>query len=821
MADNADDGVDLHDTRYRHNFRAKLGGPRQMADAPNMNESLIGRSVPRSEVGRLITGRGRYTDDIVVANAGHVAFLRSPHAHAHIKSIDVAAAKSAPGVVAVITADDLAPVCKPWQTRLALIKHHVSPPQFPLAGKEVCWQGEAVAAVVAETRAQAEDAVTLIRIQWLELSAVATLDTAASPNAGRTNSAMANNLGLDHAFAAGDTDAACRDAAAVVEHDFVFARQTGVTLEGRAIVAEFDPRLRQLTIHHSHQVPHQMRDIFAAQLDLPLAQVRVIAPDVGGAFGMKLSAYPDELAVAAIAVLLMRPVKFTADRSESFVTDAHAREAQVHGRLAVDAQGRLLAMDVSSVSGFGAYTNYPRGSVGEGLQTVHLSAAAYRLAHFRGQARGFFQNKVPSGVLRGVGHPLATTVTEQLLDLAARKLGIDPAELRRQNYAEATKPDAKSIAGIVLGELSLDRCHDKLLALMNYSDLRQRQTELRKSGVYRGIGLAVFIEQTAVGPSLYGALQVRVSANEACRLTLEPDGSIRCETSITDQGQGTRTALTQIIAQEMGADIALIDIASGDTATSPMGGGAWASRGAALGGEAALRAARKLKHNVLTIAGSMLQSDPATLRIEGGTILTSGGLPQMKLADIAAAAFYRSNTVPLDEIPPLEVLESYAPRNVPYIASNGIQAAHVEIDPELGSIRVLDFWVVEDCGRAVNPRLVDEQIRGGVAQGIGSALYEECIYSADGQLQNGNLADYLVPMSGEMPNIAIAHVETPTRQTALGARGVGEAGTVAAGAAIWCAVNDALSPFGAVVTNQPITPEHVRECLSRGRGLAV
>lgn len=788
-----------------------------MADAGTPGNSWIGRNVPRREVARFVTGRGRYTDDIAVANVAHIAFLRSPHAHARIGSIDANAAKAAPGVVAVVTAKDLAAVCKPWQTRLAPIKSHVSPPQFPLANGEACWQGEAVVAVVAETRAQAEDARALIEVEWQALEAVAGVDEAAATDAPRVNTEMANNLGLEHSFAAGDFEAGCRGAAAVVEHEFVFARQTGVTLEARVIVAEFDPRVRQLTIHHSHQVPHQMRDIFAVQLGLPLSQVRVVVPDVGGAFGMKLTAYPDELAVAAIAVLLGRPVKFSADRMESFTSDIHAREARVRGRLAVDAEGRLLAMEVSSISGFGAYANYPRGSVGEGLQTVHLSAAAYKLPHFRGQARGYFQNKSPSGVLRGVGHPMATTVTEQLLDLAARKLGIDGAELRRRNYAEAAKPDAKSIAGIVLGELSLNRCHDKLLMLVDYAGLRRRQAELRRSGVYRGIGLAVFIEQTAVGPSLYGAMQIRVSANEACRLALEPDGGVRCETSITDQGQGTRTALSQIVAQELGVEADAIEVLSGDTATSPMGGGAWASRGAALGGEAALRAARKLRLNVLTIAGSMLQTEASALRLEGGSIVNAAGLPQMKLADIAATVFYRSHMVPLDELPPLEIVESYAPRDVPYIASNGIQAAHVEIDPDLGTVRVLDFWVVEDCGRAVNPRLVDEQIRGGVAQGIGSALFEECIYSPEGQLQNGNLADYLVPMSGEMPNIAIAHVETPARQTALGARGVGEAGTVAAGAAIWCAVNDALSPFGVTVSNQPITPEHIRDCLARVR----
>jgi CO/xanthine dehydrogenase Mo-binding subunit len=330
-------------------------------------------------------------------------------------------------------------------------------------------------------------------------------------------------------------------------------------------------------------------------------------------------------------------------------------------------------------------------------------------------------------------------------------------------------------------------------------------------------GLAVYVEQTGVGPQLYGTMQVRVSANEACRLTLAPDGGVRCETSITDQGQGTPTALVQIVAQELGVAPDTIDVVSGDTATAPMGGGAWASRGAALGGEAALRAARRLKQNILAIAGSLLQADATALRLDRGSIVNAAGLAQMTIADVSTAAFYRSHTIPLDDIPPLEAVESFAPRQVPYVAANGIQAAHVEVDAELGTIRVLDFWVAEDCGRVINPLLVDEQIRGGVVQGIGAALYEQCIYSREGQLENGSLADYLVPMAGEMPDIRIAHVETPTPVSLLGARGVGEAGTVAAGAAIWTAVNDALSPLGAVVTTQPITPEHVLDCIDRAR----
>ena len=777
----------------------------------------IGRSMPRREAARLTVGGGRYTDDLAVAGVAHVAFLRSPHAHARIGAIDKTAASAALGVIAVLTADDLAVVCQPWQTKLALIKSHVAPPQFPLARGEATWQGEPVAAVVAQTRAQAEDAAALIEVEWIALPAIAGLDAASASDGSLANAAMANNLGLDHSFAAGDTEIALRSAAAVVEHDFIFGRQTGVTLEPRVIVAAFDPRLRQLIVHHSHQAPHMMRDIFATQLGLPLSNVRVVTYDVGGAFGMKLAAYPDEMAVAAIALLLQRTVKFCADRSESFASDNNAREAKVHARLAVDAEGRLVAMEFDMLSGFGAYPAYPRGSVGDGLQAVHMSAAPYRLANFRGRVKGYYQNKPPSGVLRAVGQPIATTVTEQLLDLAARKLGMDPAELRRRNYAEADKPDARSVAGTLLGELSLHRCHERLLTLMDYHRLREEQLMLRGSGIHRGIGLAVFIEQTAVGSQLYGPQQVRVTANEGCRLTLEPEGAIHCATSVVDQGQGTPTVLAQIIAERTGLDLDQIKVDSGDTGNTPLGGGSFASRGLVLGGEAALRAADKLKGSILIIAASLLQSEASALRIEHGSIVNAAGLAQMKIADLAATAFFRPHTIPLDELPPLEIVESFTPRNVPYIATNGIQAAHVEVDPATGAVRVLDFWVVEDCGRVINPRLVDEQIRGGVVQGIGGALYEQCIHSPEGQLQNANLADYLVPMAGEMPNITIAHVETPTRHTALGARGVGEAGTVAAGAAIWTAVNDALSPFGTTVTNQPITPEHILECLERAR----
>lgn len=778
----------------------------------------IGARLPRPEARRLVSGNGRYVDDIELARMGHVAFLRSPYGHATFAIINQEDAVASPGVIAVVTAEQLHKVCKPWQTKLAPFPGHVSPVQFPLARGEACWQGEPVLAVVAETRAQAEDAIERIVIEWQELPAIGSIEQAAHAAADPFHSGFASNIGLDHAFAAGDVEAAFSQAALVVEHDFDFGRQTGVTLEPRGILADFDPRLRRLLVHHSHQAPNQMREIFAEQFGLALDRVQVVTPDVGGAFGMKLSAYPDEVAVAAISILLGRPVKFIADRLESFVSDVHAREAKVCGRLGVDASGKMLAMSVEVRSGFGAYSSYPRGSIGEGLQAVHMSAAPYRLLNFKGTLRGYFENKTPSGVLRAVGQPIAHTVTEQLLDLAARGLNLDPAVIRARNYAASGDKNARSVAGIALSELSLDVCHRKLLDLINYDALRREQAELRQAGIYRGIGIAAFIEQTGVGPALYGGLGVRVSADESCRLSLEPDGHVRCATSVTDQGQGTLTGLRQIIGNVLDVDIARIDIVSGDTGSTPFGGGAWASRGTALGGEAAFRAAHKLRAGILKVAASMLQAKADELRIQAGEIVNASGMAQLSLSDVAAAFYYRSHSLPLDDLPSLDIVERFTSRDLPYFASNGVQAAHLEIDPALGTIKLLNFWVVDDCGTVINPLLVDEQIRGGVVQGIGAALYEQCIYSEDAQLENGTLADYLVPMAGEMPDIHVAHVETPISATTLGARGVGEAGAVASAAAIWCAVNDALAPFGATVTRQPITPEHVLDRLRLAGG---
>ena len=438
---------------------------------------------------RLAEGRGTYTDDVVLPGMAHVVFLRSPHAHARIASIDIVRAQSAPGVIAVFTGADLAVVCPAWQTRLAMMPSHHSPPQPPIAIDEVCWQGEAVAAVVAATRRDAEDAAELIDVRWEDLPAVAGLAEALALDAPLVHTAMAGNLAIDHRIESGDIDKRFSEAAAIVEHSFRFERQTAVSLEPRGIIASFDRNLGELTIWQSHQAPFQMREVFAEQLGLNPESVRVVVKDVGGGFGLKLHAFADEMAVAAIATLVPVPVKFTADRFEAFVSDAHTREAEVRGRMALDAGGKILGFEIDMLAGFGAYSIYPRSSVGEVIQTLQMVGAPYEIAAYRGRVRGVFLNKPPTGAYRGVGQPFACTITEQLVDLGAAALQIDPAELRRRNYRRTGRGIGKTINGIVIEELSLDACLDIILQRMDYDRLREQQKNLRQSGVFRGIGL--------------------------------------------------------------------------------------------------------------------------------------------------------------------------------------------------------------------------------------------------------------------------------------------------------------------------------------------
>ena len=778
----------------------------------------IGARIPRRELKRLLSGRGRYIDDVKLPRMLQACFVRSPHPHAKILSIDTAAANAAPGIVAVLTAADINPKCEPFVGVALHRPGHRAAPQYLLADERAVWQGQPVVLLAAETRAQAEDAAELVSIDWEPLPSVGDQLAAIAPGAPVIHASLGDNLAFDFAIEKGDPAKAFAEADVVIEEELRFERQMAMTLETRGLVADFNPGDGSLTVTHSHQSPFQMQHIFSRHLGIPEHLVRVTAPDVGGGFGMKLNVYADEIATVVASMILGRPVKFCVDRLESFVSDAQARDHVIRCRIAASRRGEVLAMEMDDIGAVGAFGMPLRFNVAEGMMAITAAGGPYRFDHYKARTRSVYVNKNLIGMYRGVGMPLACAATELMTDLAAEKLGIDPVEFKRSAYRPKSSLPCVTPGGQRLETVSFHACLDGLVALMDYGRLRREQRELRARGIFRGIGIATFCEPTAYGPPYYGPSGAAISTQDGCTLRLEPSGAVRCITSLTDQGQGTLTSVAQIVAEAVGVSIDQVSVVGGDSAISPYGGGAWASRGTAVGGEAALRAGLALKRNILALAGAIAQTPAEALDIVNAQIVNRRtGQPVASLGEIGRIGYFRQDTLPKDFDVQLSVTESFVGNDKTYYMANGVQASHVEVDCDTGFIKMLGQWAVDDCGRVINPLLVDEQVRGGIVQGIGAALFEECIYE-EGNLRNGTMADYLVPMAAEMPDIVVGHVETPEASTKLGAKGIGEAGLIGAMGAVWVAVNDALKPLGAKVLHQPFTPERVLDALARARG---
>ena len=788
----------------------------------------IGVSRPRSAARRLVQGQGRFVDDIELPRLAHVVYWRSPVAFARIGAIDASAVRGMPGVLGVFDGHDVARLCKPWVATLAHLAGIKSAPEYALAIGRAHWQGEPVVAVVAETRVQAEDALQQLVVDWEELPAVLDTETALAAGTPVIHPELGDNLCFERHLDTGGVDEAFARADAVFEETYVFGRHTGVTLEPRCQIADWRPGPHaddpanslaggQLTVHHSQQAPHMMQDLYCRQFSLQESQVRVVCGDVGGSFGIKVHAYPDDFATVAVSMLLGRPVKFVADRLESFVSDIHAREHRIKARIAATAAGEILAFEIDDLTGIGPFSVFPRTSGIEGNQVVNLTGGPYKHRHYRAALKVVFQNKVPTCQYRGVGHPIACAVTEALVDGVARQLGIDPLAMRLHNVIPDDAYPATGASGIKLEVLSHEACLQQARALCDYDALRAEQATLRAQGIYRGIGIAVLIELTNPSAAFYGVGGARIASQDGATLRLEPSGVVTVLSSVGEQGQGTEAIYAQIAADGVGVALDRVRVVTGDTDATPYGGGTWASRGAGIGGEAVLQAALALRANILKTAAVILQrTDASGLRLRAGSVVeASTGAELLPLAELGRVAYFRSDTLPRGFTPELMVTRHYAQRDYPFIFTNGVQVSHVEVDTDTGFVKLLGHWAVEDCGRVINPMLVDEQIRGAIVQGIGGALFEECLYNDSGSLANGSMADYLVPMAGEMPDIVVAHVQTPTRSSLLGAKGAGEAGTAGAPAAVMNAINDALAPLRARVASQPITPEKILRALGK------
>ncbi len=733
----------------------------RFVDRPN---SYIGRSIPRPNAAKLVEGRGQYVDDIVLPRMLHVAFVRSPHAHARIGAIDATAALAIPGVLRVFTGADLAPHCEPWVAVLAHLKGMKSAPQLPLPLTTATWAGEAVAAIAAVSRAVAEDAVARVSVAWEPLPAAADMETALDAATPVIHPALGDNLVFERLNESGDAAAAFASAHRIVEATFHTGRHTGVTPEPRSILAEFNRGDRTLTVHHATQAPHMMQEVFATHLRLPASAVRVICRDIGGSYGIKVHVYPDEMAVVVIAKLLGRPVKFIADRLESFASDIHARDHRIKGRMAIDADGHITAFDVDDLTGIGPYSVYPRTSAVEGNQVVNLIGGPYDFPSYRARTTVVLQNKTPTCQYRAVGHPIATTVTEGLVDLGAEAMGMDPVAFRLKNLMQDGTYPRTSPAGMRFEGLSHVQSLAKLVDMMGYPGLRAEQQRLREAKVHRGIGFASFIELTNPSPFMYGIGGARISAQDGCTVRIDPDGSVMAATGVTEQGQGTEAIIRQIVAEAVGVPIDSVRVITGDTQTTPYGGGTWACRGAGIGGEAALQAGLATREAALKIAAAMLQAAPEQLDLVLGNIVDkSSGAVRMPLAELGRIVYFRGDTLPSDLPRELMQTRHFTTKQFPFAFTNGVQASWLEVDVDTGLVKLLRHWCVEDCGRIINPMLVDEQVRGGIVQGIGGALYEHCTYSAEGQLTVGSMADYLVPMAAEMPDIDVGTLKRRRR----------------------------------------------------------
>ncbi|MGH2909486.1 MAG: xanthine dehydrogenase family protein molybdopterin-binding subunit, partial [Solirubrobacteraceae bacterium] len=763
---------------------------------PGAREPLVGRSVGRREDRRLLTGAGEFVDDLVAGDALHVAFVRSHHASARIASIDLEPAAAADGVACAVDAAGLGlgPLCPPITAPSSF-----SPPRPLLADGVVRFAGEAVAAVVAATPYLAEDGAELVSVEYEPLDALTDSRAAADPAAPAVHAGHANVL-YDETYDSGGVEEAFARAAAVIEREFRHPRLCASPIETRGVLAR--PDGEGVRIWSSSQVPHALAEITAALLGLPEPTVRVQCPDIGGAFGQKAHVYPEEIIVAALARRLGRPVKWIEDRAENLLAASHARDQVVTVRAAADGEGRLLALDADIVCDTGAYGVYPHGHILEALGTPTMLQGPYRLPHYRYRARSVATHKAPEGAYRGVGLPVAAFVHERLMDILAGELGLDRAEIRRRNLIDpgelplTTHTGQRYDSGDYPGALEL------ALAEIDYPSFARRRERALAEGRLIGLGISCYVEYTGVNRHVYQSRgMVAIPGVDSAHLALREDGSVSVWTTLPAIGQGTETTFAQLVADELGTGLERVDVQRPDTSVGPLTGtGTFASRSAILGSGALLDSTRVLRERMLQDAAELLEADVADLRLRDGAVHVAGA-PQ---ARITAAELLR---VASGE-DRYRVSAQFDSEAVAYPYATHV--CEVEVDPETAAVTIVRYVIAEDCGRVINPQIVEGQIAGATAQGIGGALLESLQYSEDGQLVTGSFLDYLLPTAAELPPFEIHHLQTPAPGNPTGAKGVGEGGTLAPPGAIAGAVSHALS---AELNELPLLPSRVAERL--------
>ncbi len=778
---------------------------------------LFGSSIKRREDPRLITGKGNYVDDIKLPGTTYAVFVRSPHAHARIKAIHTAQAKKVPGVVAVFTGKDLVEGkvgSLPCGWLLPDIK---LPPHLPLAVDKARHMGEAVAVVIAENPYAARDGAELVEVDYEVLPAVTDGEKALQPGAPVVHDQAPGNLCFSWSIGDKDkTDAAFKGAAHVVKQRLINQRLIPNAIEPRASLASFNPATGDLTLWVTSQNPHVHRLLMAAfVLGMPEHKVRVISPDVGGGFGSKIFLYPEEVVVSWASKSLGRPVKWTAERRESFMTDAHGRDHITEAEMAFDKDGKILGLRVRTVANLGAYLSTFAPAIPTYLYGTLLSGV-YEIPAIWCEVQGVFTNTTPVDAYRGAGRPEACYVVERLVDLGARALGMDPAELRRKNFIPADKFPYQTPVALVYDSGNYGPNLDRALQILDYQKLRQEQERLRKEGRYIGIGFSTYIEACSIAPSkVVGALGAQAGLWESAHVRVHPTGKVTVYTGSHTHGQGHETTFSQLVADELGIPMEDVEIVHGDTGQIPFGMGTYGSRSAAVGGTAIYMSLQKIKEKGKKIAAHLLEAAEADIVYEGGRFFVKGSPDRAKTFQEVSLMAYLAHNIPEGMEPGLEATSFFDPSNFTF--PFGTHIAVVEVDPETGVVKLLRYVAVDDVGNVINPMIVDGMVHGGIAQGAAQALWEGAVYDENGQLLTGTMMEYALPKADNLPSFETDRTVTPSPVNPMGVKGAGETGTIAATAAVANAVMDALTPFGITHIDLPLTPNRIWQAIQAAK----
>jgi carbon-monoxide dehydrogenase large subunit len=755
---------------------------------------FVGARVKRREDPSLIRGLGRFVDDVRLPGMLYVAILRSAHAHARINSVDTGAARRHPGVVAVFTGADLRDRIGALPTTadnptLRIPKHYV------LAIDKVCYVGDGVAAVIAEDRYAARDALDLIAVQYEPLAVVTDAEKALTPGSPVIHAEWPDNTAFRWEHKQGDVDKAFKQAHRVVKQKLVHQRLAPNAIETRGVVARYLAADKELTVWSSTQIPHILKTHLSKLLNLPEGQVRVIAPDVGGGFGSKLNVYAEEALLGYLALKLNRPVKWSEERSENMRATIHGRGQVGEVEAAVKKDGTILGLRYKVVADIGAYHQLFTPAIPP--FTGLMLSGCYKIPAIGIEVNAAFTNKMSTDAYRGAGRPEATYVIERLMDRVAQELKIDPVRVRQKNFPQPKEFPFKTATGLAYDSGNYQRALDKALKLAGYQKLRREQKRLRSRGRYLGIGLSTYVEICAMGPGFW----------EYGKVEVEPTGKVKVLTGASPHGQGQKTSFAQIVADELGVALDDVEVIHGDTAVVSKGIGTFGSRATAVGGIAVYQAAEKVREQARELASHLLEVDADDLVFSDGRFGVKG-VPRkaLTIAQIAQRA-HAAKSLPKGMESGLAAESTFEPSNFTFPFGTHICVA--EVEPETGKVEIKKYVAVDDCGKVINPLLVDGQVQGGIVQGLGQALFEEVVYDENGQLLTGSLMDYALPRAADLPRLKLARTETPTPVNPLGIKGIGEAGTIGSTPAVVSAVVDALAPFGVKHIDMPLTPQKI------------